>query len=102
MLKLGRAQGTAIAAALAHNIAITEYAPRKIKLAITGQGAASKEQVAAILQKLLHLKEMPKNLDATDGLAAAMCHFFQSNRPATQGGFKSWAAFVGKNPGRVK
>ena len=102
MLKLGRAQGTAIAAALSHNIAITEYAPRKIKLAITGQGAASKEQVAAILQKLLHLKEMPKNLDATDGLAAAMCHFFQSNRPAVQGGFKSWNEFIGKNPGRVK
>jgi crossover junction endodeoxyribonuclease RuvC len=102
MLKLGRAQGTAIAAALAHNIAITEYAPRKIKLAITGQGAASKEQVAAILQKLLHLKEMPKNLDATDGLAAAMCHFFQSNRPVAQGGVKSWAAFIDKNPGRVR
>jgi crossover junction endodeoxyribonuclease RuvC len=102
MLKLGRAQGTAIAAALAHRIAITEYAPRKIKLAITGQGAASKEQVAAILQKLLRLKEMPENLDATDGLAAAMCHFFQSNRPAVQGDFKSWKEFIGKNPGRVK
>jgi crossover junction endodeoxyribonuclease RuvC len=102
MLKLGRAQGTVIAAALTHNMAITEYAPRKIKLAITGQGAASKEQVAAILQKLLHLKEMPKNLDATDGLAAAMCHFFQSNRPAASDGVKSWAAFISKNPGRVK
>jgi crossover junction endodeoxyribonuclease RuvC len=102
MLKLGRAQGTAIAAALTRNIAITEYAPRKIKLAITGQGAASKEQVAAILQKLLHLKEMPKNLDATDGLAAAMCHFFQSNRPVASGSFKSWKDFIGKNPGRVK
>jgi crossover junction endodeoxyribonuclease RuvC len=102
MLKLGRAQGTAISAALTHNIAITEYAPRKIKLAITGQGAASKEQVAAILQKLLHLKEMPKNLDATDGLAAAMCHFFQSNRPVAAGGAKSWKEFVGKNPSRVK
>jgi crossover junction endodeoxyribonuclease RuvC len=102
MLKLGRAQGTAIAAALAHNIAITEYAPRKIKLAITGQGAASKEQVAAILQKLLHFGDIPKNLDATDGLAAAMCHFFQSNRPAARGDFKSWKDFIGKNPGRVK
>jgi crossover junction endodeoxyribonuclease RuvC len=101
-LKLGRAQGAAIAAALTHNIAVTEYAPRKIKLAITGQGAASKEQVAAILQKLLGLKEMPENLDATDGLAAAMCHFFQSNRPVASSGVKSWKEFVGKNPGRVK
>ena len=101
MLKLGRAQGAAIAAALAHNIAITEYAPRKIKLAITGQGAASKEQVAAVLQNLLRFKDMPKNLDATDGLAAAMCHFFQSNRPVAPGGARSWNEFIGKNPGRV-
>ncbi len=102
MLKLGRAQGTAIAAALAHNIPITEYAPRKIKLSITGRGAASKEQVAAILQNLLKIKELPKDLDATDGLAAAMCHFFQSNRPVSTGGAKSWKEFIGKNPQRVK
>jgi crossover junction endodeoxyribonuclease RuvC len=102
MLKLGRAQGAAIAAALARNLSITEYAPRKIKLAITGQGGASKEQVAAILQKLLHIKELPKNLDATDGLAAAMCHFFQSNQPAPQAGAKSWAAFITQHPSRIK
>lgn len=102
MLKLGRAQGTAIAAALAFNIPITEYAPRKIKLAITGSGAASKEQVAAILQNLLKIKELPKDLDATDGLAAAMCHFFQAGRPVSTGGAKNWEAFISKNPGRVK
>ena len=103
MLKLGRAQGAAIAAALARNIPITEYAPRKIKMAITGQGAASKEQVAIILQKMLKITDdMPKYLDATDGLAAAVCHFFQSNRPMSQASFKSWKDFIGKNPGRVK
>jgi crossover junction endodeoxyribonuclease RuvC len=102
MLKLGRAQGTAIAAALARQIPITEYAPRKIKLAITGQGAASKEQVAKILQHLLKIKELPKDLDATDGLAAAMCHFFQSSHPASEKSYKSWQDFIGKNPDRVK
>ncbi|MDR0694574.1 MAG: crossover junction endodeoxyribonuclease RuvC, partial [Prevotellaceae bacterium] len=102
MLKLGRAQGTAIAAALARQIPITEYAPRKIKLAITGQGAASKEQVANILQNLLKINELPKDLDATDGLAAAMCHFFQSNHPAAGKSYKSWKDFIGKNPDRVK
>ncbi|MDR1896361.1 MAG: crossover junction endodeoxyribonuclease RuvC [Prevotellaceae bacterium] len=102
MLKLGRAQGAAMAAALAQHLPIAEYAPRKIKLAITGQGAASKEQVAKILQNLLKIKELPKDLDATDGLAAAMCHFFQSNRPAAGASYKSWKDFIGKNPGRVK
>jgi len=102
MLKLGRAQGTAIAAALARQIPITEYAPRKIKLAITGQGAASKEQVAKILQNLLKITDLPKALDATDGLAAAVCHFFQSNRPTTPKAYKSWKDFVGKNPERIK
>jgi len=102
MLKLGRAQGTAIAAALAHNIPITEYAPRKIKVAITGQGAASKEQVAAMLQKVLKINDMPKHLDATDGLAAALCHFYQTNRPISAGGAKSWKEFISKNPKRIK
>ena len=102
MLKLGRAQGTAIAAALARQMPITEYAPRKIKLAITGQGAASKEQVAKILQHLLKIKELPKDLDATDGLAAAMCHFFQNNRPASGKSYENWKDFIGKNPDRVK
>lgn len=76
MLKLGRAQGVAMAAGLSRQIPITEYEPKKIKMAITGNGAASKEQVARMLQQLLGLKELPKNLDSTDGLAAAVCHFF--------------------------
>lgn len=80
MLKLGRAQGAAISAALTRTIPIYEYAPRKIKLAITGSGAASKEQVAGMLQKLLKLEELPKELDATDGLAAAMCHYYQKEK----------------------
>ena len=102
MLKLGRAQGAAIAAALARQIPITEYAPRKIKLAITGQGAASKEQVAKILQKLLNIEELPAELDATDGLAVAVCHFFQSDRPSSEKAYKSWNDFIGKNPARVR
>ena len=77
MLKLGRAQGVAIAAALYRDIPIYEYAPKKIKMAITGKGTASKEQVAAMLKSLLNIQELPKQLDATDGLAAAVCHFFQ-------------------------
>ena len=77
MLKLGRAQGVSMAAALYRNIPITEYAPRKIKQSITGSGTASKEQVAAMLKSLLKIEEMPKHLDASDGLAAAVCHYFQ-------------------------
>jgi crossover junction endodeoxyribonuclease RuvC len=102
MLKLGRAQGAAIAAALAREMPITEYAPRKIKQAITGQGAASKEQVAKFLQNLLKIKELPADLDATDGLAAAVCHFFQSSRPSGEKSYKSWKDFIGKNPARVR
>ena len=102
MLKLGRAQGVAISAALSRSIPIFEYAPRKIKLAITGNGNASKEQVAGILQTLLKIKELPKDLDATDGLAAAMCHFFQQNVPKGEKTFSSWKDFANKNPGRIK
>ena len=76
MLKLGRAQGVAISAALYRDIPIYEYAPKK-KMAITGKGTASKEQVAAMLKSILKIRELPKQLDATDGLAAAVCHFFQ-------------------------
>ena len=85
MLKLGRAQGVAIAAAIHHSVPIHEYAPLKIKMAITGQGQASKEQVAGMLQRLLHIQqgEMPKFMDATDALGAAYCHFLQMNRPET-------------------
>ena len=100
MLKLGRAQGTAISAALSRSIPITEYAPRKIKLAITGQGSASKEQVAAILQRMLDIKELPKDLDATDGLAAAVCHFYQKKITVDGAPVKSWKDFISKNPTR--
>ncbi len=102
MLKLGRAQGVAISAALSRSLPIFEYAPRKIKMAITGKGNASKEQVAAMLQRILNIKELPKDLDATDGLAAAMCHYFQINVPKVKSEFKSWKDFINKNPGRVK
>ena len=100
MLKLGRAQGVAMAAALARNIPIAEYEPKKIKMSVTGNGNASKEQVAAMLQKLLNFKETPEFLDATDGLAAAVCHHFQNGRPkATK---TSWEAFVNQNPTKIK
>lgn len=102
MLKLGRAQGVAISAALSRAIPIFEYAPRKIKMSITGQGNASKEQVALLLKSLLKIKELPKDLDATDGLAAAMCHFYQSNVPVAAKSFNSWKDFINKNPGRIK
>ncbi len=102
MLKLGRAQGVAISAALSRSIPIHEYAPKKIKMAITGNGNASKEQVAAMLQKLLNLDELPKKLDATDGLAAAVCHYFQRSSPMSDTkGSKSWKDFISKNPEKV-
>lgn len=99
MLKLGRAQGVAIAAALSRDIPYCEYAPRRIKQAITGNGNASKEQVAAMLQTILGFGEMPNNFDATDGLAAAVCHSFQDDR-APQSGRGSWKAFLAANPKR--
>ena len=102
MLKLGRAQGVAMAAGLSREISITEYSPKKIKMAITGNGNASKEQVAKMLQSVLELKEIPKNLDATDGLAVAVCHFYQDQASYKKTGSGSWEAFIKKNPGRVK
>jgi len=102
MLKLGRAQGVAMAAGLYRSIPIAEYAPRKIKLAITGSGTASKKQVAVILKNQLKFKEIPKNLDATDGLAAAVCHFYQKNPSFGSKPSNSWSDFVKKNPQRVK
>ena len=110
MLKLGRAQGVAMAAALSHNLPICEYAPRKIKQSITGNGNATKEQVAAMLQTLLGFKETPQFLDATDGLAVAVCHAFQKisvkGSSSIGGGGKKkassgWAAFVKDNTERV-
>ena len=101
MLKLGRAQGVAMAAALSREIPITEYAPKKVKQSVTSNGNASKEQVANMLMMLLKIKEAPKLLDATDALAVAVCHHFQKGAMA-KAGPKSWKAFVGDNPGRVK
>lgn len=102
MLKLGRAQGAAIAAALYRSVPIFEYAPRKIKMSITGQGAASKEQVAAMLMNILKFNKKDIILDATDGLAAALCHFYQSNNPVVDKSYNSWKDFINKNPKRVK
>lgn len=102
MLKLGRAQGVAMAAGLSRDIPITEYSPKKIKMAITGNGNASKEQVARMLQSLLKFKELPKNLDSTDGLAAAVCHFFNAGKGGDQKKYTGWKAFVSQNPGKVK
>lgn len=104
MLKLGRAQGVAIAAAIHHDIPIHEYAPLKIKMAITGQGQASKEQVAGMLQRLLNISkdDMPKFMDATDALGAAYCHFLESSRPETGAKhYGSWKDFALKNRGRI-
>ena len=101
MLKLGRAQGVAMAAGLFREVPIFEYSPRKIKQSITGNGNASKEQVSAMLLTLLKIKESPKYLDATDGLAAAVCHFFQ-NKPASTGkNYTGWKAFLNENPERL-
>lgn len=103
MLKLGRAQGVAITAALMRDIPVVEYAPLKIKMSITGNGSASKEQVADMLQRILHIpKELiPQHLDATDGLAAAYCHFLQSNRPDTNVRYSGWKDFINRNPSKV-
>lgn len=120
MLKLGRAQGVSMAAALVSNIPVFEYAPRKIKQAITGQGGASKEQVASMLKITLGVEYDIKRLDATDGLAVAMCHHFESNsfsrkfsnsgsvsglggglKSNKAGGSKSWESFLSENPDRV-
>ena len=102
MLKLGRAQGVAMAAGLSREVPITEYAPKKIKMAITGNGNASKEQVAKMLQSMLGLKELPKNLDSMDGLAAAVCHFYNQGRVEIGKSYTGWSAFVKQNEGRVK
>ena len=101
MLKLGRAQGVAMAACLIREVPITEYSPKKIKMAITGNGNASKEQVAKMLQNTLHINELPKNLDATDGLAAAVCHFYNSGRVTSDKSYTGWGAFVNQNKNRL-
>ena len=103
MLKLGRAQGVAIAAAIQRQVPITEYAPMKIKMALTGNGGASKEQVAGMLQRILHLSEeqMSNYMDATDALAAAYCHYMQMSRPHNEVQYHSWKDFANKNADRT-
>lgn len=101
MLKLGRAQGVAMAAGLSRQIPITEYSPKKIKMAITGNGNASKEQVAGMLQNMLNIKTLPKNLDSTDGLAVAVCHFYNQGKTQTSKSYSSWSAFVKNNDKRI-
>ena len=101
MLKLGRAQGSAISAALYRSVPVFEYAPRKIKQAITGYGNASKEQIAGFLQKIMKFNTVPEKLDATDGLAVALCHFYQQGKLPTSGKYKGWHEFLKKNPERL-
>lgn len=103
MLKLGRAQGVAMAAALMRDIPITEYEPRRIKLSITGNGAASKEQVKEMIKRTIPIPpdSLDLPLDATDAMAAALCHHYQSLHPSAHGIPKTWADFVKRNPGRV-
>jgi crossover junction endodeoxyribonuclease RuvC len=104
MLKLGRAQGVAMAAALSNGLPIVEYAPKKIKMAITGSGSASKEQVANLLKLELQIKDMPEYMDATDALGAAVCHFHQTKFGSriAKSGNNDWKSFIKNNPGRVK
>ena len=104
MLKLAHGQGVAIAAALSKDLAINEYSPMKIKMAITGNGHASKEQVAAMLQRFLHIPDdmMPKKLDATDALAIAYCHYLQLGSPLSTGTkYKNWADFAKRNTAKI-
>ncbi len=102
MLKLGRAQGVVMGLALSKNIPIYEYAPLKVKQSITGMGRAAKEQVAFFLKNMFTLNELPKELDATDAVAVAVCHYLQMRNPVGKSGAKSWSDFVKKNPDRVK
>ena len=102
MLKLGKAQGVAIAAALSRSIPFEEYAPKKIKMSITGKGTSSKEQVAGMLVHILKVKKLPEPLDATDALATAVCHHYQSNSPSGGKKYSGWDSFLKNNPGKLK
>jgi crossover junction endodeoxyribonuclease RuvC len=110
MLKLGRAQGVAIAAAMSANLSVTEYSPKKVKQSITGNGNADKDQVWKMLQRILLIQEKPKHYDATDALAVAICHHFQSNNVIKTNGItkkiarekNSWEEFIKKNPGKLR
>lgn len=101
MLKLGRAQGVAMAAALHQTVPIFEYSPRKIKQSITGQGNASKEQVAKMIQNLLKYDDTPETLDATDGVAVAVCHYFQKMPASNTKNYSGWKSFLNDNPDRL-
>ncbi|MDB5192691.1 MAG: crossover junction endodeoxyribonuclease RuvC [Segetibacter sp.] len=104
MLKLGRAQGVAIAAAMQSGLTVTEYSPKKVKQSITGNGNADKDQVWKMLQRILKLEDTPQSNDATDALAVALCHHYQSTSPLSGlgKGLKGWEDFIAKNPGRIK
>jgi crossover junction endodeoxyribonuclease RuvC len=104
MLKLGRAQGVAIAAAMQHGLDVTEYSPKKVKQSVTGNGNASKEQVLKMLQRLLNFKDDPTYFDASDALAVAVCHYFQENSVLSASGSKvnGWDDFLKRNPERLK
>lgn len=103
MLKLGRAQGVAMAAALYRGLPIFEYAPKRVKQSITGSGNASKEQVAAMVMRLLNLSTLPRKLDTTDALGIAICHYFQGNKPTgAQKSYSGWEAFIKNNPDKLK
>lgn len=104
MLKLGRAQGVAMVAALTRDVPVTEYEPRKVKMAITGNGAASKEQVQEMLRRIMHMDRsaLPHELDASDALAVALCHFYESSRPQHSAGPRTWKDFIARNPDKVK
>jgi crossover junction endodeoxyribonuclease RuvC len=103
MLKLGRAQGVAIAAAMQCRVAVTEYSPKKVKQSITGNGNANKDQVWRMLQRILNIEEKPQYFDATDALAVAICHHYQTSSPVAKAekGFKGWEDFIAKNPNRT-
>ena len=104
MLKLGRAQGVAIAAAMRHGLDVTEYSPKKVKQSVTGNGNASKEQVLKMLQQILSFKDEPKHYDATDALAVALCHYFQQKTalPGASEKVNGWKDFIAKNPSKIK
>ena len=102
MLKLGRAQGVAMVAGLVREIPIQEYSPKKIKMSITGNGNASKEQVAKMLQNLLKIEKLPKNLDSTDGLAAAVCHFYNSQNSFGEKKYSGWTSFIKNNQKKIR
>lgn len=101
MLKLGRAQGVAMAAALYRDIPIFEYSPRKVKQSITGRGNASKEQVSAMLNRLFVIAEQPKYFDATDAVAVACCHYFQRSPGTEKKNYSGWGSFISQNPDKV-